>query len=63
MSDKVYKTHKQQLKILRSRGMNIAKGAQGSKAMRVLERENYYSVINGYIDICVGGHGKRPNVP
>lgn len=48
MSDKVYKTHKQQLKILRSRGMNIAKGAQGSKAMRVLERENYYSVINGY---------------
>lgn len=48
MADKIYKTHKQQLKILRSRGMEIAKGNIGSRTMRVLERENYYSVINGY---------------
>ena len=48
MPNKVYKTHKQQLKILRSRGMNINKGAQGSKTIRILERENYYSIINGY---------------
>lgn len=48
MTDKIYKTHKQQLRILRSRGMNIAKGSRGSKTMRTLERENYYSVINGY---------------
>ena len=48
MPDKEYRTHEQQLKILRSRGMNIAKGSQASKIMRVLERENYYSVINGY---------------
>lgn len=48
MSKKVYKTHKQQINILRNRGMNIKKGYSGSKAMRILERENYYSVINGY---------------
>lgn len=50
MADKIYKSHKSQLKILRSRGMCIAKGSQGSKTMRILERENYYSVINGYKD-------------
>lgn len=48
MPDKMYKTHNQQLAILRSRGMTIAKGSQGSKVKKVLERENYYSVINGY---------------
>lgn len=48
MPDKIFKTHKQQLKILRSRGMVIAKGSQGSNVIRTLERENYYSVINGY---------------
>lgn len=48
MADKIYKTHKSQLKILRSRGMSISNGSQGSKVMRILERENYYSVINGY---------------
>ena len=48
MADKVFKTLKQQLSILRSRGMNIKPGSQGSRAIRILERENYYSVINGY---------------
>lgn len=48
MADKIYKTHKSQLNILRSRGMNISKGSEGSKVIRILERENYYSVINGY---------------
>ena len=43
MADKVYKTHIQQIRILRSRGMEIKKGYEGSKTMRVLERENYYS--------------------
>lgn len=28
--------------------MVIEKGSQGSKVMRILERENYYNVINGY---------------
>ena len=30
--------------------MVIGKGSQGSRAMRILERENYYNVINGYKD-------------
>ena len=45
---KPFKTHKQQINILRGRGLNISKGYQGSKVMRTLERENYYNVINGY---------------
>lgn len=44
---KPFKTHRQQLSILRSRGLTIP---DGSKAMRILERENYYTVINGYKD-------------
>ena len=37
MPDKEYKTHRQLLAILRSRGMTIGKGAQGSRVMRILE--------------------------
>ena len=51
MSDKEYKTYRQLLSILRSRGMSIRKGPQGSRVMRVLEKENYYNVINGYKDL------------
>lgn len=42
---KPFKTYNQQLKILRDRGLIIS---NGSKAIRILERENYYTVINGY---------------
>lgn len=31
--------------------MVIAKGSQGSRVMRILERENYYNVINGYKEL------------
>ena len=48
MADKTYKSYRQQLSILRSRGMIIGKGSQGSHVMRILERENYYNIINGY---------------
>lgn len=51
MEQKTYKTYRQQLSILRSRGMIIKKGAQGSRVMRILERENYYNVINGYKEL------------
>lgn len=51
MSEKVYKSYRQQLNILRSRGMVIGKGSQGSRAMRILETENYYNVINGYKEL------------
>src|ERR1700730_2445812 len=45
---KPFKTHRQQLKILRDRGLSIP---NGSMAMRILERENYYALINGYKDL------------
>ncbi|WP_431810895.1 Abi family protein [Lysinibacillus capsici] len=44
---KPFKTHRQQLTILRGRGLRIN---NGSKALRILENESYYAVINGYKD-------------
>jgi abortive infection bacteriophage resistance protein len=51
MSEKTYKSYRQQINILRSRGMVIGKGSQCSRAMRILETENYYNVINGYKEL------------
>ena len=51
MSEKTYKSYRQLLNILRSRGMNIGKGSQGSRVMRILQSENYYNVINGYKEL------------
>lgn len=51
MPDKEYKTYRQLVSILRSRGMSIGKGSQGSRVMHILKNENYYNVINGYKDL------------
>lgn len=51
MSEKTYKSYRQQLRILRSRGMVINRGSQASRVMKILARENYYNVINGYKDL------------
>jgi abortive infection bacteriophage resistance protein len=51
MAEKLYKSYRQQLTILRSRGMMIDTGSQGSRVMRILERENYYNIINGYKEL------------
>ena len=48
--DKPFKTHNQMLKILRHRGVIIGDGA---KAKRILERENYYCIVNGYKDLFI----------
>lgn len=45
---KPFKTHRQQLAVLRRRGLKIN---NGSNALRILESESYYGVINGYKDI------------
>lgn len=50
MEQKTYKTYRQQLAKLRSRGMVIKKGSQGSHVMRILEQENYYNVIMKEMD-------------
>lgn len=47
--DKVFKNANQQMRRLRSRGMNIS----GSRAKRILEMENYYNLINGYKDLFI----------
>lgn len=46
--DKIFKTHNQQLRLLRQKGLTIK---NGSKAKRILETENYYNLINGYKDL------------
>lgn len=51
MADKTYKSYRQQLQILRARGMIIGNGSQASRVMRILEHENYYNVINGYKEL------------
>lgn len=51
MTDKIYKSYRQQLNILRSRGMSIKKGSQWSRVIKILESENYYNVINGYKEL------------
>lgn len=45
---KPFKTHNQQLKILRDRGLDTG---DGSKSKAILAEENYYNVINGYKDL------------
>lgn len=47
-SSKPFKTYRQQLGILRSRNLLIP---NGSKAIKILRREGYYNIINGYKDI------------
>lgn len=46
--DKPFKTYDTLIRSLRKRNMIIK---NGSEAKRILERENYYSVINGYKDL------------
>lgn len=42
---KPFKTYRQQLGILRSRNLTIA---NGSRAIKILKKEGYYNIINGY---------------
>lgn len=45
---KPFKTHMEQLAILRNRGLTIK---NDSIAVRILEQENYYALVNGYKDL------------
>jgi abortive infection bacteriophage resistance protein len=45
---KIFKTYEEQLEILKFRGLNIR---NESEAIKILQRENYYSLINGYKDL------------
>ena len=48
---KPFKSLNTLLRLMRSRNISIDKEGEGSKVKRILSRENYYSVINGYKDI------------
>lgn len=47
MNDKIFQTTSQQMEKLRSRGLHIS----GNRHKRILEKENYYNIINGYKDL------------
>jgi abortive infection bacteriophage resistance protein len=50
MSDKkVFSTHNKQLRILRRRGLRVPSG----KSKRILEKVNYYNLINGYKELFI----------
>jgi abortive infection bacteriophage resistance protein len=53
MANKIFKTYRQLLTLLRNRGINIKNGSAGSRVIRILEEENYYNVINGYKDLFI----------
>lgn len=46
--DKKYSSYRKQLQILRARGLSIPYGSKASRAIKILEKENYYNLINGY---------------
>jgi hypothetical protein len=54
MSEKKFLTYRQQLKVLRDRGLNVPKNG---KPMRILETENYYNIINGYKNLFLNSNG------
>lgn len=49
MKEKPFKTHVQQVNILRKKGMIVPQGY----GVEVLKRENYYNIINGYKDLFI----------
>lgn len=53
MAKKIFKSYRQILSILRNRGVNISKGSAGSRTISILEKENYYNVINGYKSLFI----------
>lgn len=48
MSDKVFKNHNKQLRLLRRRGLEVSKNGAPK---RILEKVNYYTLINGYKEL------------
>lgn len=53
MAERPFKSYRSMLKILREKGMDIGKGNEGSRVIKILESENYYNVINGYKDLFI----------
>lgn len=56
IENKCFKTYKEQLEILKSRGMIVD---NDERAITVLKRVNYYSLINGYKDLFIATTSPR----
>ncbi len=56
MPEKDFKTYDEQLNILVSRGINISDPESKSFAKKVLQREGYYNLINGYNKLFLINH-------
>ncbi|EFS20738.1 Abi-like protein [Fusobacterium gonidiaformans 3-1-5R] len=54
--NKPFKTYRQQLKVLRNRNLTIS---NGSHAISILKRDNYYNIINGYKEIFLEVKGQN----
>ena len=48
---KPFKSLDSLLRLMRKRNITIEKGTEGGRVKRILSRDNYYSIINGYKDI------------
>lgn len=51
MEEKVFKTHDEQLEILRNRNIDFSSRKEKTKAKIIIQREGYYKLINGYKDL------------
>lgn len=49
--DKTFKTFDEQVALLKSRGVEFKTPMSKSFAKKILQRENYYNLINGYKDL------------
>ena len=51
MADKIFKTYVEQLGILKERGIDLPADSNNEKeSIDILQKNNYYSVVNGYKD-------------
>lgn len=61
MAEKIFQTYRSQIKILRQRGLRVR---DGGRAIKILEQENYYNLINGYkepfLDLNQGDERFKP---
>lgn len=48
MGEKIFQTYDQQLELLGSRGVVFSDAGKKSNAKKILQREGYYNLINGY---------------
>jgi abortive infection bacteriophage resistance protein len=59
MNEKPFKSYEEQIEILKFRGMNV--NNQYTNIRNILEKENYYNIINGYKDLFIQVRASQSN--